>query len=115
MRRDSRPGVIDKIAVEQPVRRRILIVAEKVHERKGKVVEHVDRGDPLAEFDGVEQDGLLRNHDDVCQMQVAMAPPDESFRTTCSSIWRRPSSNLSELRVRSSISSEQKAAGRTQR
>ena len=45
----------------------------EIHQQKGEIVEHIDRGEPVVEFDRVEQDGRAVDLDDVAQMQIAVA------------------------------------------
>ena len=46
----------------------------KVHQQEGQVIEDVDVGYLVVEFDAVEQARLAIEHADVAQMQIAMAP-----------------------------------------
>ena len=72
-------GCDRKISVEQGVRRGLPAVAEEIHHRKRKIVEHIDRGDVGIELDRIEQDGLALDQHDVRQMQVAVASPHISL------------------------------------
>jgi len=51
------------------------IAMYKVHEQKGEVVQPVDDGDVIVEFDRVEQRRYALNTADVAQVQVAMQAP----------------------------------------
>ena len=52
----------------------------KVHQKKGQVVQNVNRGDLVVEFDAIEQARLAVEQANVTQMQIAMAPPDLARR-----------------------------------
>ncbi len=45
----------------------------EIHQQKGEVVEHVDGGELVVELDGVEQDRLALDLDDVAEVQIAVA------------------------------------------
>ena len=45
----------------------------EIHQQEGEVVEDVDRGEPVVELDGVEQDRRAVDLDDVAQMKIAVA------------------------------------------
>ena len=44
----------------------------EIHEQEGEIVEHVDRGERIVELDGVEQNGLALDLDDVAQVEIAV-------------------------------------------
>lgn len=48
----------------------------QVHEQERQIIEGVDDGEGIIEFDGVEQDGLAVVKSHVAQVQVAVAPTD---------------------------------------
>ncbi len=48
------------------------VIANEVHHRECKIVDHIDRGDVGIELDRIEQDGLALDQYDVGQMQVTM-------------------------------------------
>ena len=50
----------------------------EIHEQEGKVVQHIDGGDRIVEFDGVEQHGRAIDLDDVAEMQIPMAMAHEA-------------------------------------
>jgi hypothetical protein len=51
------------------------LIANEVHHRESKIVEHINGCDRRIELDCIEQDGLMRDQYDVRQMQVAVATP----------------------------------------
>ena len=68
-----------KISVEKGVGGGRPVVAEEIHDRESKIVEHVDRRDHRIELDRIEQHGLLPDQHDIRQMQVAVATPHISL------------------------------------
>ncbi len=68
-----------KISVEQGVGGGRPAVPEEIHDREGKIVEHVDRCDHGIELDRIEQHRLVVDQHDVRQMQVAVAAPHISL------------------------------------
>ena len=104
------PAVDREIPVEQRVRGGLPAVADEIHHRECKVVEHIDRGDLGIELDRIEQDGLAIDQYDVRQMQVAMAAPHISLPAAllqqCREFRQMPTASC----PRSSISSDGKQA-----
>ena len=45
----------------------------EIHQQEGEIVQHVDRGEGIVELDGVEQDRLALDLDDVAQVKIAVA------------------------------------------
>ena len=66
--------------VQQAVGQRPEPALAKVHQGERQVVEHVDIGDALGELDGVERHRFTVQHDDVAQVQVAMAAAHRAGR-----------------------------------
>ena len=66
--------------VQQAVGQRTQSLPRQVHQREGEIVEHVDVGDFFRELDGVERHRLARQHDDVAQVQIAMAAAHRAGR-----------------------------------
>src|SRR5574340_1502982 len=56
--------------------------APEIHEQERHVVQHVRAGDPIVEFDAVEQRRPALEQYDVAQVQVAVALPYEPRCTT---------------------------------
>src|SRR3546814_5736929 len=54
----------------------------KVHQEKGEVIQHIGRRKRRIELEAIEQDGLIVDHRDVREMQVAMCVPDASLSGT---------------------------------
>ncbi len=44
----------------------------KIHQQEGKIVERIDPGEFLAEFDGVKRHGPAIDQADVVEMKIAM-------------------------------------------
>lgn len=54
---------------------------DQVHQQEGEIVEHVPGCDHGIEFDGVEQGRFVLDENDISEMQIAMASPDQTFIT----------------------------------
>ena len=75
-------GRAPQIAIEEEVRLRPELPFPEVHEQEGEIVEDVGGGNRLVELDGVEEDRLGRDQDDVAKMKVAMNAADPAVFTT---------------------------------
>ena len=73
-------GVVE-IAVQQDAAEAAKAAEFKVHDQEGEIVEHVDLGEGRIELDRIEQHGTAVAHDDVAQVQIAVAVADESLRS----------------------------------
>ena len=75
-RHQREPLVLDAAVVvdlEKPPSLGTQAAIEQVHDKEGEVVEDVDRGQPLAELQAVEQHRPAVQEHDVGEVQVAMA------------------------------------------
>ena len=50
----------------------------EVHQQERQVVEHVDAGDVVIEFDGVEQRGTPVEQHDIAEMEIAVTDAHET-------------------------------------
>ena len=66
------PVRFGKIAVEHDIGRLRQLALEQVHQQKGEIVEHVARGDDVAELDGVEQHRPAVDQRDIAEMKIAV-------------------------------------------
>ncbi len=62
-----------EIGVEHGIGVSTQAACAKIHQQEGEVVEHIDSGDGVVEFDGVEQHWRAVDLDDVAEMQIAVA------------------------------------------
>ena len=69
----ARAALRIEIGVEHGVGVRPQSALAEIHQEKGEIVEHIDRGEPIVELDRVEQDRRAVDLDDVAQMQIAVA------------------------------------------
>ena len=67
-----------QISVEEGVRGGMSVIPDEIHDWESKIIEHVNGRDRRVELDGIEQDGLALDQDDVAQMQVTVAAPHVS-------------------------------------
>jgi hypothetical protein len=54
-------------------------MAMQIHQQEREIVEDVDAGEGIIEFDGIEQHRFAVEKADVVQVQIAMAAPDEAL------------------------------------
>src|SRR6185295_13171174 len=74
----------------------------EIHQKKRKIVEHVDARDLVVELDRVEQRGAAVEHDDVAEVKVAVtlthepgiAPRIEMRAVMAESVTRPPREHL---------------------
>src|SRR5208283_3784713 len=59
-----------EIAVEHQIGEFAVSLVDQVHQQKGQIVEHVDRGYRVVEFNRVEQRRLAVEEADIAQMQI---------------------------------------------
>ena len=50
----------------------------QIHQQKGEIVQNVDAGESVREFEAIEQGWLAVDQADVAQMQIAVAAADLS-------------------------------------
>ena len=93
--------------VQKPVGERTQALPRQVHQGEGEVVEDVDVGDLVGEFDGIERHGLSGQQHDVAQMEVAVAaphrpgrlPPRHQIRPRLERPWHRHGQRLAGRRI----------------
>ena len=67
-----------QILVQDGIGRDRLVMAQQVHQREGKIVEHVHGRHLRVEFDRVEQDRLPVDQHDIGKMQVTVTAAHET-------------------------------------
>jgi hypothetical protein len=63
-----------EIAVQHKIGKVPLIAMPKVHEKKGKVIKDIDRGQRLVKLETIKESGPSINQADVAQDQIAVTP-----------------------------------------
>src|SRR4030095_14416211 len=63
-----------EIAVQYKIGKVPLIAMPQVHEKKGKVIKDIDRGQRLVKLEAIKESGLSIDQADVAQDQIAVTP-----------------------------------------
>jgi hypothetical protein len=86
-----------QIAVQHKIGKVPLIAMPKVHQKEGKVIKDVDRGQRLIKLEAIKESGLSIEQADVPQDQIAVTPahltgrlpPIEKLRMNCEGLSKR--------------------------
>ena len=73
---------VGQVAVPDGVGMSRKLAPPQIHQQERQVVEHVDAGNLVVELDRVEQRRAAVEQDDVAQVEIAVALPDEATVTS---------------------------------